>query len=80
MTDLEKQLIFAALRGNLDEVKRLHRAGADIHADNDLALYRAARNGHLQVVDYLIDNGADWKVLSVEQQIYILNQQSKNCG
>ena len=36
-----------------------HLGDADIHANNDQALYWASYNGHLAVVKYLIEHGAD---------------------
>jgi ankyrin repeat protein len=52
-------LIEAAKNGHLEVVQFLIRNGADIHADNDLAIRHAARNEHLDVVRYLIENGAN---------------------
>jgi ankyrin repeat protein len=36
-----------------------HLGDADIHANNDQALYWASYNGHLAVVKYLIEHGAN---------------------
>ena len=33
--------------------------GADIHADDEGALQWASQNGHLEVVQYLVEQGAD---------------------
>ena len=45
--------------GDLESVKKLVKCGADIRADNDLALQWAAYYGHLEVVKWLHQNGAD---------------------
>ena len=46
-------------RITLKVIKRLVKEGADIHADDESALRRAAYNGHLAVVKYLVSEGAD---------------------
>lgn len=33
--------------------------GADIHANDETALETSGLNGHLEIVKYLIENGAD---------------------
>ena len=50
MNDL---LIESAKLGLLPVIKKLIEQGANIHADNDLAIRRAANNGHLETVRYL---------------------------
>jgi ankyrin repeat protein len=52
-------IIQASKFGNLKEVKRLLKNGADVHDDNDNALRWASCNGHLEVVKLLLANGAD---------------------
>jgi ankyrin repeat protein len=49
----------AARSGRLVAVKFLVENGANIHADDNLALRHAAMNGHLDVVRFLVENGAD---------------------
>jgi len=44
---------------DVEVFKVIVRQGADIHADDDLALQWAAENGHLEVVKYLVDQGTD---------------------
>src|SRR3989344_4836464 len=51
--------IDACEHGYLDEVVSLLEHGADIHANNDLALRSSAQNGHLPVVQFLLEQGAD---------------------
>ena len=43
--------------GNLKVVKYLISQGADIHAEDDLALRWSVTNGHLKVVKYLVSQG-----------------------
>ena len=40
------------------KVKQLIETGADIHAQDDSALRSSAINGHIDVVKYLVENGA----------------------
>ncbi|KAK0701935.1 ankyrin repeat-containing domain protein, partial [Lasiosphaeria miniovina] len=52
----------AAGSGDLEEVRRRLIGGADIDARddyNDTALHKAASNGHVHVVRFLLDQGAD---------------------
>jgi len=42
-----------------DIIKFLVSIGDDIHADNDGIVIWAARNGHLEVVKYLVSQGAN---------------------
>jgi len=44
---------------HLEVVKFLVENGANIHANNDLALCWAAENGYLEIVKYLVENGAN---------------------
>ena len=46
-------------RIDLQVIKELVEEGADIHANDDLALRWAAENGHLDVVKFLVKEGAD---------------------
>jgi Ankyrin repeat. len=40
-------------------VKHLVENGADIHEEDDYALYWASAYGHLEVVKYLVENGGN---------------------
>lgn len=54
-------LIFAASNGDIDEVKRLHAMGVDFNQgdyDNRTALHLAVAEDKKQVVEYLLENGA----------------------
>ena len=52
-------LNIAAMSGNLEQVRRLINRGADIHAEDDLALIYAAKNGQFLVVEFLVNHGAN---------------------
>ena len=54
----------AVVRGDVEAVKRFERHGVDwrdltAYDDGYSAVHRAARNGRLEMVEYLVDNGAD---------------------
>ena len=57
--EMDEDLIDASQYGNLDRVRSLLDRGADIHAEDDIALRDASSNGHLEVVRLLLDRGAD---------------------
>ena len=58
--DLSKAKLGGAVHGNhLDVIKYLVKEGADIHADHENALRRAAYNGNLDIVKYLVEKGAN---------------------
>ena len=60
--ELYGELITASKDGDLEKVKELvSQQGIDPSIDHSNALQWAARNGHANVVKYLIDNGADPK-------------------
>jgi ankyrin repeat protein len=56
---LDKELMHAASHGDNAEVARQIAAGADVHANNDWALWFASSNGHALVVAQLLAAGAD---------------------
>ena len=61
-TDEERRLIEAAGRGDVEAVRRLLRAGADVNAQDDegwTALIAAAQKGLAPVVELLLEEGAD---------------------
>ncbi len=49
----------AALVGNLEIFEYLHKAGADILATDNIALFHAVEKGHLDIVKYIISTGVD---------------------
>ena len=54
----ETPLMLAALRGQLDLVKKLVERDADINKTGWTALHYAATGGHVPVIEYLLDNSA----------------------
>lgn len=64
--NLNMQLIEAADKGDLAEVKALLKRGADVKErlpdDGRTALFCASKGGYLGVVKLLLDNGADVNV------------------
>ena len=65
-------LLRAAAHGNLDLVRELASAGANVNAispNGYTPLHRAAQKGHPDIVRFLLDNGASRDVRSVDGQI-----------
>ena len=56
---MESQLVTYSQSGNTNLVKRLLKAGANVHAQDDLPLCVASENGHLEVVKELLRAGAN---------------------
>ena len=55
-----RDLITAAKNGQIEVVRVLiDYQGADVHTRHELALRRAAQNGHTETVQLLLDRGAD---------------------
>ncbi|WP_353284266.1 ankyrin repeat domain-containing protein [Wolbachia endosymbiont (group A) of Lasioglossum fulvicorne] len=71
----------AAKRGDINEVKRLISEGADVNIVEDLhtPLYWAAKNGHFNIVEVLLDNGAyvDGVNYSMERDVLTLLQEKE---
>ena len=55
----ESALMIAALRGNLDWCKRLVARGAKVNHDGWSALHYAASGPNVEVIDYLLQQGAN---------------------
>jgi len=55
----DKMLIYSSENGNLEGMKLLLEAGADIHVWNDVPLRNASCYGHLEIVKLLLEYGAD---------------------
>ena len=75
--------VIAAWNGDLDRVKTAVRGGEDIDgldSDGDTALYCACRKGHVDIVHYLLANGANtelkgcsnWTPLQVACKYYFV--------
>ena len=59
---VKNQLWNAARKGEVEELKRLHKAGTlvnEIDEFGNTALHKAASNGRLEAVKYLLQAGAD---------------------
>ena len=54
----EVSIHYACLVGDLDNVRANVAAGVDIHQDDDRALRTASGSGHVEVVKYLLSQGA----------------------
>ncbi len=63
MRDIDSQLIEAASNGDLEAVKQAIEGGADINVQEegfrDTALHKSSSAGHIEVVEFLIDSGAE---------------------
>jgi len=59
MSKLNNTMMDKAAEGDLEAVKLLLVAGADVSADDNWAIQIASRKGHLEIVKLLIANGAD---------------------
>ncbi len=56
----QKKLLFEWVRmGDIAGVKAALASGANIHANDDLALRQAAHNGHAEIVSLLLAAGAN---------------------
>jgi uncharacterized protein len=63
--EVNKPLAYAAAYGNLEIVKLLVKAGADLNgqvAYGDVALIKADEHGNVDILEYLIEQGADVNV------------------
>jgi hypothetical protein len=69
--NLEKGLQWASDKGYLNVVKSLIDKGANINADNGLALNNALFASHLDIAEYLIANGADSSI--IRENPYLLS-------
>jgi ankyrin repeat protein len=72
ISNLDKQLIRAAIDGNLERVQELAWAGANVNAQdpqnsNKSPLRQAAAYGHIKIVAFLLDSGADIEIKDVNQ-------------
>ena len=70
---LDRKLIDAAIFRCTEQVRWALDHGADVHADDDLALCMASENGHTDTVRLLLERGADihackYEVLRVTSQ------------
>lgn len=65
---MEERLREAAALGDLEEVQKLLRAGAEINSQNEIngwtCLHWACKRNHLRVVTYLLEIGADKEIFT----------------
>ena len=64
-------LHYAALKGNIEEIKAALEAGVDINARHKrgyTALHWAAAIGHLDIITILVESGADLEAITVKGQ------------
>lgn len=70
MNEANDLLLKSAESGNLEGVKEALEQGADINAQDDWmkqsALHKASSHGHVEIVEYLLKNGADLLMLDAE--------------
>jgi len=70
MTDKDiEEFTSAAHKGDIEKIKEFVKNRIDVNANNprqvgNTALIEASKGGHLEVVEYLVDNGADVNVES----------------
>ncbi|KAM9258270.1 ankyrin repeat domain-containing protein 40-like isoform 2-T3 [Cariama cristata] len=71
--ELEERLREAAALGDVEEVRRLLGAGADINSRNEIngwtCLHWACKRNHAQVVSCLLEAGADKEILTTEGEL-----------
>ena len=61
-------LVIAAVDGDLDRVKAAVSGGEDIDGRDsewNTALHEACRKGHVDIVKYLLDNGANTELTNI---------------
>jgi ankyrin repeat protein len=52
-------LVGIVIRGEIEKLKEEHQNGLNIHFNDDFLLEEAASCNHLDIVEYLIENGAN---------------------
>ena len=57
--DSNEELLESIKKNDLENVKRWVEKGANLHADDDYALRFSAGNGYLEIVKYLLEQGAN---------------------
>ncbi|CAM4632942.1 unnamed protein product [Lepidochelys olivacea] len=71
--ELQEWLREAAALGDLEEVRRLLRSGADVNSPNEIngwtCLHWACKRNHAEVVSCLIDAGADKGILTAKGEL-----------
>jgi ankyrin repeat protein len=67
----EKQFIIAASEGDVEEMARLYDKGIDIdrRQEGETALMQAARNNQAEAVRFLLEKGANVKILKHEDEV-----------
>ena len=74
----QRALVVAGFNGQLDVIRVLLEAGADVNQSGEngwTALMRASYRGHIEVMQFLIDNGAD---VNAGGHVYALSWAAEN--
>ena len=56
---LNRRLLKASQNGDTEDVQILLEAGANVHAEDNFALFCASANGHTEIVKLLLEAGAN---------------------
>lgn len=74
---INDMIIYSVTYNNPKILQYLINIGADIHFENELALFYACRAGYISCVEILLDNGADIYVNNGEILLFSENQSKK---
>jgi protein arginine N-methyltransferase 2 len=80
-TENDKALLVAVGQGNVAEVRRLLKEDADVWYKDDhgrTPLHIAARIGNREIIDLLLENGAPWNALDIQERT--VGDYAKECA
>uniref|UniRef100_A0A1A9VK18 ANK_REP_REGION domain-containing protein n=1 Tax=Glossina austeni TaxID=7395 RepID=A0A1A9VK18_GLOAU len=78
--DIDAELLEAAKKGDINEVRRLISEGADVNAydgSQDNSLYWAVKNDHSYIAKVLLDNGATFIAYESSRERHVLSKYEK---